>query len=222
METTLESILFYCTFSVINTIFVPCTTLLYDSTAATRTSKLSRTIEHFLWNPPDFSSDDVLSCLWIVFTNSVFQVPPQKIVRWVEILGIGWPRVVSLTQNESVPWKVMPEVFKCSVWESVLVAPHFSNRTLAYLRYNFHGTDSLHIKLATNVHPIPKISTHQTIFWGGTWKTEFVKTIFRQEREASEEKSDDFHKKCSIELWTILMFELLLCCYTAARCMEQT
>ena len=75
-------------------------------------------IEHFLWNPSDFFSDDVLSCLWIVFTNSVFQVPPQKIVRWVEILGIGWPRFVSLTQNESVPWKVMPEVFKCSVWET--------------------------------------------------------------------------------------------------------
>ena len=100
-------------------------------------------IEHFLWNSSDSFSDDVLSCLWIVVTNSVLQVPPQKIVRWVEILGIGWPRVVSLTQNESVPWKVMPEVFKCSVWESVLVAPHFSNRTLEYLRYNFPWHQSL-------------------------------------------------------------------------------
>ena len=54
-------------------------------------------IDHFLWNPSDFSSDDVLSCLWIVFTNSVFQVPPQKIVRRVEILGIGWPGVIGLT-----------------------------------------------------------------------------------------------------------------------------
>ena len=71
-------------------------------------------------------------------------------------------------------------------------------------------------------HPIPKISTHLTIFWGGTWKTEFVKTIHRQERTSSEKKSDGFHKKCSIELWTILMFELLLCCHTAARCVEQT
>ena len=50
----------------------------------------------------------------------------------------------------------------------------------------------------------------------------FVKTIHRQERTSSEEKSDGFHKKCSIELWTILMFELLLCCHTAARCMERT
>ena len=51
--------------------------------------KIARnSIEHFLWNPSDFSSDNVLSCLWIVFTNSVFQVHPQKIVSLVEILGI--------------------------------------------------------------------------------------------------------------------------------------
>ena len=74
-------------------------------------------IEHFLWNPSDFFSDDVLSCLLIVFTNPFFQVPPQKIVRRVEILGIGWPGVIDLTQNESVPWEVMPEVFKCFVRE---------------------------------------------------------------------------------------------------------
>ena len=62
-----------------------------------------------------FSSDAVLFCLRIVFTNSVFQVPPQKIVRWVEILGIEWSEVAGLMRNESVPWEVIPEVFKCSV-----------------------------------------------------------------------------------------------------------
>ena len=36
VETTLESIMFYYTFSVINTMFVPCTPLLYESTAASR------------------------------------------------------------------------------------------------------------------------------------------------------------------------------------------
>ena len=41
VETILESIMFCHTFSVINTMFVACTTLLYDSTAATRTLKLS-------------------------------------------------------------------------------------------------------------------------------------------------------------------------------------
>ena len=74
-------------------------------------------IEHFFWNPSDFSSDDVISCLWIVFTNSFFQVLPQKMVRLVEVLGIGWPGVIDMTQNESVPWEVIPEVFKCSVRE---------------------------------------------------------------------------------------------------------
>ena len=49
------------------------------------------------------------------FRNSVFQAPPQKIVRRVEILGIGWPVVIGLTGNESVPWEIIPEVFKCSV-----------------------------------------------------------------------------------------------------------
>ena len=117
VETTLE-LMFYYTFSVINVMFVPCTALLYDSKAATWTLKLSTTLlTKFLWNPYDFSSDDVLSCLWIVFTNSFFQVPPQKIVRRVEILGKGWPGVIGLTWNESVPWEVMPEVFKCSVRE---------------------------------------------------------------------------------------------------------
>ena len=54
VEATLESIMFYYTFSVINTIFVPCTTLLYDSTAANRTLKfVHNSIEHFLWNLSD-------------------------------------------------------------------------------------------------------------------------------------------------------------------------
>ena len=44
VENTLESIMFYYTFSVINTMFVPCTVLLYDSTAATRTLKLFTTL----------------------------------------------------------------------------------------------------------------------------------------------------------------------------------
>ena len=44
METILESIMFYYTFSVINTMFVPYTMLLYDSTVATQTLKLSTTL----------------------------------------------------------------------------------------------------------------------------------------------------------------------------------
>ena len=44
VETTLESIIFYYTFSVMNAMFVPCTALPYGNTAATRTLKLSATL----------------------------------------------------------------------------------------------------------------------------------------------------------------------------------
>ena len=83
VQTTVESPMFYCTFSVINDRFDPGTMLLYDSSSSN--IKIAHNwIEHFLWNLSDFSSDVVfenLCCLWIVFINSVFQVPPQKIVR---------------------------------------------------------------------------------------------------------------------------------------------
>ena len=41
VEITLESIMFYYTFSLINTMFVPYTALLYDSTAAPPRLKLT-------------------------------------------------------------------------------------------------------------------------------------------------------------------------------------
>ena len=111
--------------------------------------------------------------------------------------------------------------FMCSVLE---MRHHLISRTehLNTSGITSYGTDSFHVTLITPGHPIPKISTRLTIFWGGTWKKKSVKTIHRQERTSSEEKSDWFHKKCSVELWTILMFELLLCCHTAAQCMERT
>ena len=172
---------------------------------------IHNSIEHFFWNSPDFFSDD----------NSVFQVRPQKIVRRVEILRKGWPGVIGLTPNESVPLEVMTEVFKCSVhemrWRLVFRTEHLNTPGITS-----YGADSFHIKPVTPGHPIPKISTRLTIFWGGTWKIEFMKTIHRQERTSSKEESDGFHKKCPIELWAILMFEMLLCCHTEARCTERT
>ena len=47
VESILELIMYYYTFSVINNMFVPYTVLLYDSTAATRTLKLSATLLSF-------------------------------------------------------------------------------------------------------------------------------------------------------------------------------
>ena len=179
-------------------------------------------IKHFLWKPSDFFSDDVLSCQWIVFTNSLFQVPPQKIVTRFEILGIGWPGVMSLTRNEFVPWEVMSEVFKCSVremrWRLISRTDHLNTSGLTS-----HGTDSFRVKPIIPGYPIPKMPTRMTIFCGGTWKRVCENNpLTREVKVKSEVKSDGFHKKCSIELWTVLMFKLLLCCHTVARCMEWT
>ena len=118
----------------------------------------------------------------------------------------------------SYAWGI--QVF-CSVWE---MRCHLISRTedLNTSGITSHGTDSFSIKPIIPSHPIPKISTCLNIFWGGTWKTQFVKTIYRQERTSSEEKSDRLHKKCSIELWTNLMFEFLLGCHAAAQCIEWT
>ena len=124
-ETIRESIIFYYTFSVINTMVVRCTAV-WQHSSNSNIKVVHNSIEYLLWKPSDFSSDDVLFCLWIVFSNSVFQVHPQKIVRRVEILGIGWPGVICFMQNESVPWEVMPEVFNCSVWE---MRHHLISRT---------------------------------------------------------------------------------------------
>ena len=179
-------------------------------------------IEHFLGNLSDFSSDAVLSCPRIVFTNLVFQIPPQRIVRWVEILGIGWPGL-SVWCKMSLPHGKLYLRYSSVLFEKWGATPTLSQTEhLNTSGITFHETDLFRVKPTTLGHPIPKISTHLTIFWGGTWRTGFMTTIHRQEGTSSEKKSDKSHKKCSIELWTILMFELLLCCHTTAQCMERT
>ena len=63
VQTTLESPVFYYTFSVINDRFNPGTALLHDSSNS-NIKTTHNCIEHFLWNLSDFSSD-------VVFENSV-------------------------------------------------------------------------------------------------------------------------------------------------------
>ena len=99
------------------------------------------------------------------------------------------------------------------------ITSHFSRRRLEWLRHNF-AWDRLISHQTDHAWPtIPKISTRLSIFWGDTWTTEFVETIHIENRAPLEEKSNGFHTKCSIEVSTILMFVLLLCCHRAARCM---
>ena len=160
---------------------------MYDRTAATQTLKLSTTLLSISCGIRPISLL-MMSSVCELFSQTVFQVPPQKIVRRVEILEIGWPGVIGLTRNESVLWGVIPEVFKFSVREMRWV---FCSRNEAHTSgITSHGTDSSRVKPITPGHPIPKISTCLTILWGGTWKTEFMKTIYRQERTSSEKRSD--------------------------------
>ena len=110
---------------------------LYDSSNS-NIKIVYKSIEHFLWNLSDFYSDVVfenLCCLWIVFINSVFQVPPQKIVRGVEIWGIGWPGL-------SVWCKMSPSLGKYCLRNSSAGTPMFISMPLFLLNA---GTNFLHI-----------------------------------------------------------------------------
>ena len=155
VETTLES-MFYYTFSVINTMFILCTALMYDSTAATQILKLSTTLLSI------YCGIRVISFLIMIsFVCGLFS--QTQYLRLVEMVGIGWPGVIGLAQNESVPWEDMPEVFKCSVRE---VRGHLISQTehLNTAGITSNGIDSFRIKLITSVNPISKISTCLTIF----------------------------------------------------------
>ena len=79
------------------------------------------------------------------------------------------------------------------------------------------GTNSFRLEPITTDQPIPQILTpwlfsvgvpKDRVYENNPETTEFSKTT-------SEEKSDRFHKKCSIQLWVVLIFELLLSCSSA-------
>ena len=201
--------------------FVPCTVLLYDNTATTRTLKLLTFLLSIYCGIHLISVLRMFSLACGLFSQSLsFRYPSEnsqedcdngnKIAKGFRF-DLKW-----VCPMGTYVWGV--QVF-CSRNEMTL---HFSSRRLEYLRHNFPW-DRLISHQTDNPWPtIPKISTCLNIFWGGTWTTEFVRTIHIEKRAPLEEKSDGFHKKCSIELSTNLMFELLHCCHRAVRCMEQT
>ena len=156
-------------------------------------------IEYFLWNPSDSFSDDALSCLWIFFHKLCLLSTPS------ENSQAGWDlgnRMASgyrfdakwVCPMGSYAWGI--QVFCSRWWFEMRWCLISRTEHLNTSGITSHGTDSFHVKLITPGHPTPKISTLLTIFWGGTWKTEFVKTIYRQERTSTEKKSDGFRKKC--------------------------
>ena len=138
VKTTLESTMFYYTFSVINTMFIPCTALLC---AATRTLKLSTT--------------------------------PLSISCGIHLISL-----------------LMMSSLVCGLFSQT---SHFSNKSLEHLTHNLpwerlilHQTNNPWPSYSQDLNPCH-------YFLRGVPERQFVKTIHRQERTSSEEKSDGFH-----------------------------
>ena len=116
VETTLESIIFYCTFSVINTMFVPCTTPLYDSTATTRTLKLSTTLLTISCRTHLISLLMMSPLVCGLFSQTLSFSYPSENSQTGWDLGNRIARGYRFDAKWAFP-EVMPEVFKCSVRE---------------------------------------------------------------------------------------------------------
>ena len=103
----------------------------------------------------------------------------------------GWPIKMSLYFFGDNFYKIkeISRFFLHRYWG----ATSFLEQILEYLRHNFPW-DRLISRQTDN--PWPFYSEDLNLpdyFLRGKWKTEFVKTIHRQERTSSEEKSDGFH-----------------------------
>ena len=196
-------------------------TALWQHSSNSNIKIVHNSIDHFLRNLSDFSSDDVFSCLRIAFTNSVFQLPPSENSQASWDLGKRMARgyrfdVKWVGPMGSYAWSI--QVF-CSRKE---VPPHFSNRNLNTSRTTSHGTGSFCIKLITPDHAFPKISTCLTIFWGGFLKDRVCENNPQRREDIIRREIRWIPQEMLDGMWTILMFELLLWCHTAARCMERT
>ena len=196
--------------------FVPCTALLYDSTAATRTIKLSTTLLSISCAIRLISFLMMSSLACGLFSQTLSLRYPLRNSQAGWDLGNKmargyWFDVKWVCPMGSYAWGIQ---VLCSRWwfemrwSLISRTEHLNTSGITS-----HRTDWFNVKPITPGHPIPKISTRLAIFWEGTWKTEFVKTIHWQERTSSEKKSGGLHMKCSIELWTILLFEF--CSYSS-------
>ena len=76
-------------------------TVVWQHSSNSNIKIVHNSIEHFLWNPSDFSSD-VLVWLWIVFTNSVS--PPHFWNRTLEYLRHNLPGGRLVLHQTDNPW----------------------------------------------------------------------------------------------------------------------
>ena len=152
--------MFYYTFSVINTMFFPCTgAAVWQQSSSSNIKTVHNSIEHFFWNPSDFFSDDVPSCLWIVFKLYISGTPPENSPA-VWDLGNKMARGYRF----DVKWVCSMGSYAWGIHFSVLFekwgVSHFSNRILDYLRHNFpwdrhisRKTDNLYPSYSQDLNP---------------------------------------------------------------------
>ena len=64
---------------------------------------------HISWYVPDIPSYIVLQIcqgLGIIVIDPFLEVPLEEVVTWFQVMGVGWPREVGVTQNEFIIWKI--------------------------------------------------------------------------------------------------------------------
>ena len=154
--------MFYYTFSVINTVFVPCTALLYDSTSATRTLKLSTSLLSISCGIRLIFFLMMSSLVCGLFSQTLSFRYPSENSQAVWDLGNRMTRDYLFDAKWVCPiwsyaWGI--QAF-CSVWE---MSHHLFSRTehLNTSDITSHGTDSSRVKPITPSHPIRKISNRQ-------------------------------------------------------------
>ena len=98
------------------------------------------------------------------------------------------------------------------------VAPHFSNRTLEYPMHNFPRDRLI---LHQTVNSCPSCSQDLNLpdyFLRGYLKDRVCENNSQTREDITRRKIRRIPQECSIELSTILMFNLLLCCHTVCCC----
>ena len=151
----------------------------------------------------------------------LFRYHPQKTVRPVEILGMEWPGVIGLMQNESVSWEVTRDVFKWFAremrWHLIFWTEHLNTSGITY-----HETDSFQVKPIIPGHPISKISTLVTISWGRYLKVRVCENRTQTKEDIIRRKirwiAQEMLKKV-VDNFNVRVAAVLS---TSARCIKQT
>ena len=196
--------------------FVPCTVLLYDSTAATQTIKLSTTLLSISRAIRLISFLVMSSLVCGLFSQTLpFRSPLENSQAGWDIgnrMARGYRFDVKwVCPMGSYAWSI--QVFCSGWWFQMRWCLISRTGHLNTSGITSHGTDSFHVKPMTPGHPIPKISTCLTIFWVCENNPQTREDIIRKEIKRIAQEM----------LYRIVdNFVARVAAHTAAQCMERT